>query len=161
MGGRQRRAYVEDEVLSYLEIVADPGLSLSAVVAQFGPPEYVFAVAETVSGSPRSKPVRSVLYPKQGLAFDLYAKDTRELRPDYLIATVKYFVPRDLLAALRARVWCSQTALEYSFSEAEQDACYMQPWRGFGAIQVFYKELDTQPIQKRTPAATPRSVIKN
>lgn len=159
VGGRQRQAYVENEVLAYLEIVADPGLSLGAVVEQYGPPEYVYAVAETVSGSSRSMPVRSALYPQQGLAFDLYAKDTCELRPEYLISTIKYFVPGNLLAALRARVWCSQTASEYSFVEAEQDAYYMQPWRGFGEIQVFYKELDIQPIQKRTPAATPRSVI--
>ena len=158
VGGRARTAYLEDGVLKYVEVVADPGLSLGDLVAKYGPPEYVYAVAEKVLGSPGSRPSRSVLFPRQGLAFELYAKDTHELRPEYLVRTIRYFSPGDLLNTVRASIWCQQAAPMYSFIVADEDVYYMQPWHGFGGIQVFYKELNALPIQRRTPAATPIAV---
>ncbi len=127
--------HMENNRLTFIELFPFDS-SLKRIVDQFGPPEFFEAI--TAMGPDGSHYIIEVYYPKQGLAFEVAPneQDSGFIKPEMRVVTIHCFSPGNLTSYFVSRYsWDVGRDGALVYAQA-QTAKFIQPWTGFGKINV-------------------------
>lgn len=108
---------------------------LREIVDHFGPPEYYKAIH--VIGIDAEGYLLDIYYPRQGLAFDVDAtiQDIGFIKPEMKASDIQYFKEGDMYSYFANMTSC-ESGEEWISVSVDYEMKYIQPWQGFGAINV-------------------------
>ena len=128
--------HIENGKLTYLQLFHDYMPLLQQIVDHLGPPEYVEAV--NVIGPDGHFYALDIYYPKLGVAFKVFVheNDMGFIKPGMVVSDIQYFEPGDLLNYFLARYACFDGRDGAEKFAQDEIANYIQPWPGFGPVNV-------------------------
>jgi hypothetical protein len=128
--------YIDNGILTYVRSIPRNRSRLGQFVDRIGTPEYISAI---LSISPEGNSYfLEVYYPKSGLAFRVLPdqKDTGYIKPDMPVLDVEYFPSGDLQSYLTVKYSCNLGQERATLSAQTRIQKYIQPWTGFGEVNV-------------------------
>ncbi len=129
--------YLDNGKLTFIGSRPPVVIRLKEIVDRFGTPEYFQSVLAI--GPDGQYYILEVYYPSQGLAFLLNPnqdKDVGYIKSGMLVDFIEYFPPGDLQSYFTAKYSCEggqEGAAAYALEIIEK---YIQPWSGFGKVNV-------------------------
>jgi len=134
---RTRIIHIENDVVSYIMVEMPLYMpTMKQVIELYGVPEYISSVLAI--GPDGQHYFLDAHYPSLGLSFELFPSQTEIglITPQTQVSKIKYYTPGDAITFFATEASCFGTPEEILSKVAELESSRLQPWRGFGQIDV-------------------------